>query len=102
MCGINDVNLELPPGVELSQLLHGLREVDFVGVPVPLLRKATQKGKLLTQAYTDFTHEDDFAAQPCLQQKTCPGLVIYQLGKVRTISDQLAHIGGGLIRSQFE
>lgn len=30
-------NLELPPGVELPQLFHRLWQVDFVGVPVPLL-----------------------------------------------------------------
>lgn len=32
-----DANLELPPGVELSQLFHGLWQMDFIGIPVPLL-----------------------------------------------------------------
>lgn len=36
-------NLELSPGVELSQLLHGLRQVDFIGIPVPLLQNKRTK-----------------------------------------------------------
>lgn len=31
------LNLELPPGVELSQLLNCFGQVDLVGIPVPLL-----------------------------------------------------------------
>lgn len=30
-------DLQLPPGVKLPQLLHCFRQVDLVGVPVPLL-----------------------------------------------------------------
>lgn len=52
MCACAHANLELSPGVELSQLLHSLWQVDFVGVPVPLLRNPTQKGKLVSLVYS--------------------------------------------------
>lgn len=42
-----DANLELPPGVEPPQLFHSLWQVDFVGIPVPLLGNAIQIRKWL-------------------------------------------------------
>lgn len=41
-----DANLELPPGIELSQLFHSLWQVDFVGITVPLLEKSNTEKKI--------------------------------------------------------
>lgn len=38
-----NANLELPPGVELPQLLHSFRQVDFVGITVSLLPDQTER-----------------------------------------------------------
>ena len=42
-----DANLELPSGVELSQLFHSLWQMDFIGIPVPLLENTMQKKQLI-------------------------------------------------------
>lgn len=39
----DSADLQLPPGVKLPQLLHRFRQVDLVGVPVPLLHTHTHK-----------------------------------------------------------
>lgn len=44
-----DANLELPSGVELSQLFHSLWQMDFIGIPVPLLENTMQKKQLILQ-----------------------------------------------------